>query len=178
MDKYWPSGISEDECKAYLIHNYSILKKSALKIANELGLKSKQRVLITIDKFQIPRNKKKDYKGRAFVKCGEITERLFKRYRDNAKNRNIEFKISIEYLWDVFLKQNRKCALSQEISIFSSKQAKTIKDEQTASLDRIDSSKGYIEGNVQWIHKKINKMKADLEVNEFIQFCKNIARYN
>lgn len=48
----------------------------------------------------------------------------------------------------------------------------------TASLDRIDSSKGYIEGNVQWVHKRINKMKLDDSDTEFIEWCRLIADFN
>ena len=45
----------------------------------------------------------------------------------------------------------------------------------TASLDRIDSSKGYVKGNVQWVHKDINKMKTDFEQSIFIKLCKSVA---
>ena len=38
----------------------------------------------------------------------------------------------------------------------------------TASLDRIDSSKGYIKGNVQWVHKNINYMKQEMTNEEFL----------
>ena len=31
----------------------------------------------------------------------------------------------------------------------------------TASLDRIDSTKGYVRGNIQWVHKDINWFKRD-----------------
>lgn len=49
---------------------------------------------------------------------------------------------------------------------------------QTASLDRIDSSKGYIEGNVQWLHKDINQMKINFNQKDFIKYCKLIAKNN
>ena len=45
---------------------------------------------------------------------------------------------------------------------------------RTASLDRIDSNKGYTIDNVQWVHKDINKMKMDLEEDVFIDNCKLI----
>jgi hypothetical protein len=28
-------------------------------------------------------------------------------------------------------------------------------------MDRIDSNKGYVEGNVQWVYKYVNLMKRD-----------------
>ena len=48
----------------------------------------------------------------------------------------------------------------------------------TYSIDRIDSSKGYIVGNVQWIHKTINQMKWNSSQEEFIEFCKAVAAHN
>ena len=47
--------------------------------------------------------------------------------------------------------------------------------EITASLDRIDSSKGYIEGNVQWVHKSVNIMKCDFSSDIFIGICNQIS---
>jgi hypothetical protein len=47
--------------------------------------------------------------------------------------------------------------------------------EHTASLDRIDSSKGYCEDNVQWVHKDINRMKNTFDQDYFISLCKLIA---
>lgn len=47
----------------------------------------------------------------------------------------------------------------------------------TASLDRIDSAKGYVEGNVQWVHKRINLMKGTLSEKDFIAFCQMVVTY-
>ena len=89
------------------------------------------------------------------------------------KNRTIKFDVSLKYLWELFLKQNRKCALTGWPLIFDKKRG----PKQTASLDRIDSTKGYIEGNVQWVHKDINWMKADYEQKYFIKLCESVANY-
>lgn len=86
----------------------------------------------------------------------------------SAKARNLEFNISIEYAWNIFIKQNRKCALSGMELQFGRR------GDQTASLDRIDSTSGYIEGNVQWLHKNINIMKMDMDQNTFVELCGRI----
>ena len=93
-----------------------------------------------------------------------------------AKRRNIEFNISLEYAWNIYEKQNKKCKLSNLPIEFETKNKKI--EHFNASLDRIDSSKGYIEGNVQWIVKEINYMKNKLNENKFIYLCKKIALYN
>lgn len=109
-------------------------------------------------------NKNKNWKG-----FEEISGCIWKQIKANQKSRNLDFNITIEYIWDLYIKQNRKCSLTGlEINFGKSK---------TASLDRIDSSKGYLVGNVQWVHKNINKMKTDFDQGEFITFCKLVANY-
>lgn len=92
-----------------------------------------------------------------------------------AKKRNFEVTIDIKYAWDLFIKQNKKCALSKKEICLG---YHIVDGEQTASLDRIDSKKGYIDGNVQWVHKQINRIKLELPQEEFIDWCKLVAKYN
>jgi hypothetical protein len=49
--------------------------------------------------------------------------------------------------------------------------------DNTASLDRIDSSLGYVRGNVQWLHKDVNWMKNTLDQDRFIELCKAIVNH-
>lgn len=109
-----------------------------------------------------------------FTGCGDIHGTRFSDIKSKAIKRNIEFSITIEYIWNLFEKQNRKCALSG-LSITFGKRSK---EYGTASLDRIDNSKGYVEGNVWWVHKDINKMKNVHSVEYFIELCKLISRNN
>ena len=92
--------------------------------------------------------------------------------RPSSKNR--KFDISIEEAWNLFLKQNRKCALSGVELYFG----KGHKGEYTASLDRIDSNSDYVLDNVQWIHKDINRMKNIYSQEYFLETCKLIAKNN
>ena len=50
-----------------------------------------------------------------------------------------------------------------------------LKNEQTASLDRIDSTKGYVPGNIQWVHKDINRIKNKFSMDELLSYVKKIA---
>ena len=104
---------------------------------------------------------------------GDLSGRHIARIKRSAFCRKIELNITKEYLWDLFLKQNKKCALSGVDIVFIKKSNKT-----TASLDRIDSSKGYIEGNVQWVHKDINTMKWNHPTEYFIKMCQNVVNHN
>lgn len=91
-----------------------------------------------------------------------------------ANLRGLEYDITPEYIWNIFINQKRKCIFSGQKLIFVSNHRHD-KSKQTASLDRIDSSKGYIEGNVQWVHKDINKMKCKFSNKEFYNICKLIS---
>ena len=92
------------------------------------------------------------------------------------KNLQLPKKITRKYLYNLYIKQNKKCALSgQDIYLSASKKDKK---ENTASVDRIDSSKGYIPNNIQWVHKKINLMKWDFPQDYFIELCGLIAEHN
>lgn len=115
--------------------------------------------------------KKCGYKAKEKV-CGELPNWYFNSLKVQAKSRKLEFNLTIEYLNNLFLKQNRKCAYSNRDLIFTKYNESSM---TTASLDRIDSNKGYIEGNVQWVYKVINYMKSNLPHEEFISICKEIA---
>ncbi len=47
----------------------------------------------------------------------------------------------------------------------------------TISLDRIDSEKGYIPGNIQFLCSYINKYKSDKVEYDFLEMVKNIYEY-
>lgn len=102
---------------------------------------------------------------------------FFSNVKRGAESRNIEFNITIEYLWELLLRQNKKCALSG-IDLSFSETRKNKDKSKTVSVDRIDSSKGYEHGNVQWVHKQINIMKNSLSDKEFIEFCIRVANNN
>ena len=46
-----------------------------------------------------------------------------------------------------------------------------------ASLDRIDSSKGYIEGNVQWVTYQANVSKHTMTMEELYEFCRKVLNH-
>ena len=84
----------------------------------------------------------------------------------NAIRRNIIFNITIKEVWDLYIKQNKKCALSGLDISFKDK---------TASIDRIDSSKGYTIDNIQIVEKNINIMKRNFSLEYFYYLCKNVV---
>lgn len=109
-----------------------------------------------------------NYKG-----VGKLAQSKFSHIKYCAEKRQIEFNITIQYAWDLFLKQKGRCFYSNlEIDL----QTRNTKGGMTASLDRIDSKKGYVVGNVMWIHKDINVMKNKFTMNHFIYLCDLISK--
>lgn len=110
---------------------------------------------------------------------GELSKTVYSYFKRNAKKRNIMWDdaLTIEYLWDLYLLQNKKCALSGVPICFTEKRnGGNIKHfEMSASLDRIDSNLGYQINNIQWVHKDINLMKNNLDEQYFINLCKKIV---
>src|SRR5262245_57629773 len=44
--------------------------------------------------------------------AGDLTRTYFNYFRNVARRRNIPFEVSLEYLWDLAVQQDMKCALS------------------------------------------------------------------
>ena len=101
----------------------------------------------------------------------EISGEFWAHIISSAIKRKILIDITIQDIWDLFLKQKRKCALSGIELKFS-----TDTKRKNVSLDRIDSSKGYTNGNIQWVHKDINIMKNKFDEKYFIEICKKIGK--
>ena len=112
------------------------------------------------------------YPPRNWSGIGTISATYFssiKRGAVGGKGRKpIAFDITIghvAHLLDVV--QGGKCAITGiDISIKA----------RTASLDRIDSSIGYTEGNVQWLHKDVNMMKRHYSMEYFVKLCALVAK--
>lgn len=115
-------------------------------------------------------NRKVNWTG---CECGRISGNMIDQIKRSAngskgKRKPIDYNLDPEYLCGLF---TGKCALTKVDIHFSDKSKRST----TASLDRIDSRFGYIKGNVQWVHKDINKMKNSFDQGYFIYLCKLVA---
>jgi hypothetical protein len=108
-------------------------------------------------------NKSPRWKGH-----GSISGSYWSKIKKEAHNRGYDFQISIQDAWNLFVKQDGKCALSG-IKLSMNKP-------RTASLDRIDNNKGYTKDNIQWVHKDLNIMKNHT-LEYFIEMCTGVSNY-
>lgn len=109
---------------------------------------------------------------------GILSDTIWNKFIAGAKKRKIEFTISKEYSKSLLIAQNYKCNLSGLDLVFAKTSLEHSHGNTNASLDRIDSSKGYIEGNVQWVHKDINRMKSNFNEQYFRTLCQKVEQYS
>lgn len=100
----------------------------------------------------------------------EIPQAWFSKYFLKKGSRKRTGTITLEDVWDMYLKQEKKCALSGVPISFTKD-----KNGYSASIDRIDSSKEYDIDNVQLVHKDINLMKNRFDQTYYINMCKLVA---
>jgi hypothetical protein len=108
----------------------------------------------------------------------EISGTLWGRIQICAKKRGLEFNVTIQHVFELLEKQNFRCALTGLDIHLSDYRTNVAQNGSTASLDRIDSTKGYVEGNLQWVHRVVNTMKTDLSEKEFVEFCMLVVMHN
>ncbi len=103
-------------------------------------------------------------------KYEDIPVTWFEVKKRGGMSRGYQWDLSIEDVWEMYVHQDRKCALSNR-EIGWPERGITA----TVSIDRIDSSEGYVYGNVQLVHKDVNFMKQQFSQDYFIEMCKDIA---
>ena len=91
---------------------------------------------------------------------------IWYRTRDNAKNRGDVFDIEVE---DIIIPQY--CPL---LGIELNFNIKNFNEDDYCTIDRIDSSLGYVKGNIQIISRLANTMKNKSTKEQLITFAKNI----
>ena len=97
---------------------------------------------------------------------GRVANRRFKT-RDRSQ-------ISRSYLLELWRSQNGLCAISGRAMTYGTGDGQV---NTNASLDRIDSSKGYYEGNVQLVCFIVNLMKRDMTTAELISWATAISEH-
>jgi uncharacterized C2H2 Zn-finger protein len=90
------------------------------------------------------------------------------KYKTGAEARGIPWDLEFEELADMLIEQDFKCALT-------GLPLEAVEIKNNASLDRIDSSKGYVKDNVQWVLVEVNMMKQQYTQERFIELCQAVA---
>lgn len=86
--------------------------------------------------------------------------------KGNIKRKDGLFNLTEEYMYNLFKKQKGCCALSNVPMEINGNTNLRL------SIDKIEHTEGYVEGNVQWTIFAVNRAKGDLTNDDFIKLCK------
>lgn len=95
--------------------------------------------------------------------------------KQRAKKRGIFNNLVITDIYEIWDKQNGKCAVSgvdMTVDNYSGRISTNV------SIDRIDPTQGYIRSNIQLVCSTVNMMKGSLNMDEFLFFCNEILNNN
>lgn len=97
--------------------------------------------------------------------------------KSHAKKKSLEYNLTVEYLHNIYQKQHKSCAISgrKMITRKNTHDRGHGKHPDVMSLDRIDPSKGYIEGNVQLVTWQVNCFKSEFSQEQLIETARLIV---
>lgn len=99
----------------------------------------------------------------------------------NRGNASQQIQVDLDYVYDIGAGQDFLCALTGVELEFTRGGTDWLGkwcNPNSCTIDRIDSSKGYVQGNIQLITWRANCLKQHLDNDEFIDFCKDVAHWN
>lgn len=101
---------------------------------------------------------------------GRIVD-LYRSAKRRAKNKNIVFELSTQWIEELWTKQNGKCALTQIEFLIPQERTGGKASPFAPSIDRIDCSKGYTKDNVRLVCVAVNYALNEFGEEIFKQIC-------
>lgn len=101
----------------------------------------------------------------------KILKHKLSRSRETSQRKKIKIDMDLKYLLNIFELSNGKCCYSGLPMSLSTR------NKYCLSIDRIDSSLGYVKGNVCLCCSCINYMKKDTSKEEFLSLCAAITKH-
>lgn len=111
-------------------------------------------------------NSSNNFKGR----LGPMSYTWFETKRKGGINRGLDWDLEPKDIIDLYEQQQGRCALTGWAIGWAEKGLTA-----TVSIDRIDSSEGYLKTNVQLVHKDVNMAKQQYSQEYFIEMCAAVA---
>jgi hypothetical protein len=128
-------------------------------------------------KYQPSRQEVKN--GEMWIRLKFLRENLDRASRRGAKSQHID--IGLDRLYKIGEEQDWKCALTGQPLEFTrggTSWGGKWCNPNSCTLDRINSNKGYIKGNIQLVTWKVNCIKQHFNNSEFIDICRQISKFN
>ena len=101
----------------------------------------------------------------------------FRPFLKVCRQRNKDFDLTLEYLKELWESQNGICPFTGfelEARTYDGKSDNPL-NIKSASLDRIDNSKGYVEGNVRFVSVMFNFARNTFSDEEVIEFAQAVV---
>jgi len=95
----------------------------------------------------------------------------------SARQRGIEFTLTLNHVLDIYRSQNGLCAISGRRMKLRRGSGDGRRSPDSLSIDRIDSSVGYIDGNIRLVVWAVNMALADRGDVELKSLCLDIVRH-
>jgi hypothetical protein len=118
----------------------------------------------------IKKGKKNDggYDKQTFIKIKSPEYIIWYRAKENSKKSNREFDLELSDI-----------AIPEYCPYLGIRLSTSMEDKDQPhyfSIDRLDSNKGYIKGNIQIISKLANTMKSNATLEELVVFSENVIK--
>lgn len=112
-----------------------------------------------------------------------ILQHKINSYKNNVKYKNVAFNLTVDYLEELFNKQNGLCYYTGEkldvaIMLGKGRRKTLFSSPNHFSLDRLIPQKGYVVGNVVWCTYQTNTCKNQLSEKQFYSFCEKVLSCN
>lgn len=124
------------------------------------------------DKLRRQSPKFKEQNNRSVARYRSTLEGFLKSAVLSSKNSSKKYKIphniKYEYLSNLWETQEGKCALTGKSMTHLKKKGQL---KSNCSIDQISPRQGYVEGNVQLVQYRYNRVKNDLTMEELLAFC-------
>ena len=123
---------------------------------------------------EVQKQKKHEHYKRTYHKYKNYPKRVLGSIYNGAKRRSRKkgfgFNITKEDIQNLYIEQKGKCAITGIKMTFIAN------DKYKISLDRIDSSKGYLKNNVQLLCWWVNRCKSNYSKHDLLVFAHGIIR--
>ena len=137
----------------------------------EYYLKNKEKILSRQKKRSVEKRQYiKDYQKQFYSEKEGRIVRFLAGAKKRAKAKNLEFNLTLNYLRSIAIDECPIFNLKLDWTSWGERNQQAI--ENSPSLDRINSKKGYIEGNVIWLSWKANRLKSDATSEDLYTIAK------
>jgi hypothetical protein len=101
---------------------------------------------------------------------GSVRVAWFNAFMKSGLSRGYVWELTPEFIDVMYNEQGGLCAISSLPISWS-----VSGWDHTASIDRINNEVGYVESNVQLVHKEVNMMRGSLGIERFQELCCLVA---